>query len=96
MKKVILCIVFLTLGILFAPVALLGQTHASNEEIALKESGTVKPPLPRGVPVPTVLPVSAWLDLFGGIFSLSLQTRWAPWLPVLKMRMAHCVPPCAQ
>ena len=64
MKKSILCVVFLLLGILLAPTVLLGQTHASDEEIALGISATVKPPLPRSPAAP--LPVSAWLNLSQG------------------------------
>ena len=53
--------VFLVVGILLTPTTLLGQTPATDEEIALKVATTIKPPLPRSLPV--VLPVSAWLNL---------------------------------
>ena len=57
--------VFLCMGILLAPTALKGQVHASDEEIALKASGTVKPPLPRSIPV-YLCPVQAWLNFTNG------------------------------
>ena len=63
MRKLILSIVFLALGILLAPTALWGQTPATNEEIAIKLATTIKPPMPRNLPVPVLLPVSAWLNL---------------------------------
>ena len=75
MKKTILCVVFLGMGMLLAPAALMGQTPATDEEIALKEATTVKPPVARGLLAPVVPPVGAWLDLEKGIISFAFTEK---------------------